>query len=141
MIAVDTNVLVYAAIVSSQFHPRARALIKQLSESSKQWAIPLPCLHEFFAIVTHPRIYSPAASPAQAWRQIEAWTASPSLVLLSESRSHLDTLGRLVRDGDVRGPLIHDARVAAICIDHGVRELVSQDRDFSRFAELTVRPL
>ena len=93
-------------------------------------------------MVTHPRIYDPPSTPAQALVQMEAWCASPTVSLLAEELDHLDVLGHLVRTGDVRGPQVHDARVAAVCLSAGVRELWSVDRDFSRFPGLrTVNPL
>ena len=59
MIAVDTNLLVYAHREDSPWHDAAYARIAELAESRAPWAIPWPCLHEFLAIVTHPRIYAP----------------------------------------------------------------------------------
>jgi uncharacterized protein len=60
------------------------------------------------------------------------------LVLLAESAVHWPTLRALLANGRVVGPQVHDARVAALCRQHGVRELWSADRDFNRFAGLTV---
>lgn len=100
---------------------------------------PWPCPHEFFAIATHPRIYDPPSSTADTVDQIDAWTESPSLVLIGESIGHWPTLRSSLLAGRIRGPMVHDARVAAICESHGVRELWSADRDFGRFAGLRVR--
>ena len=95
MIAVDTNLLVYAHRQDSPFHHRAAEQIRSLAESPSQWAIPWPCLHEFYSIVTHRRIYSPPSTLQQSIDQIEAWLASPSLVLLSESETHWTVLRAL----------------------------------------------
>ncbi|RLB44033.1 MAG: VapC toxin family PIN domain ribonuclease, partial [Deltaproteobacteria bacterium] len=84
MIGVDTNILVYAHREDSPWHERAYACIKQLAEGSAPWAIPWPCVHEFLAIVTHPRIYQPPTPLSRALEQVEAWLESPSLVMLSE---------------------------------------------------------
>ncbi|HWH31670.1 MAG TPA: TA system VapC family ribonuclease toxin [Egibacteraceae bacterium] len=138
MIALDTNVLVYAHRADSPFHDQAARVLRDLAEGTANWAIPWPCLHEFFAVATHPRIYDPPSTPAQALAQMEAWCASPTVSLLAEELDHLDVLGRLLRAGDVRGPQVHDARVAAVCLSAGVRELWSVDRDFSRFPQLRV---
>ena len=106
------------------------------------WAIPWPCVHEFLAIVTHPRIYAPPTPLARAFDQVEAWLESPTLVLLGESPTHWATLRAMLSAGSVVGPRVHDARVAALCRDHGVSALWSADRDFSRFAGVaTVNPL
>jgi uncharacterized protein len=138
MIAVDTNILVYAHREDSPFHEAAFQRVAQLAEGPAVWAIPWPCLHEFLAIVTHPRIYIPPTPLAGALDQVDAWLESPALVLLTESPAHWPTLRALLATGRVSGPLVHDARVAALCRQHGVRELWSADRDFSRFAGLAV---
>jgi hypothetical protein len=114
--------------------------MSELARGSRPWAIPWPCIYEFFSVVTHPRIWKEAAStPAQAWAQIVAWTDSPSLTLLAESEEFRDHLRAFVLRPRVRGPVIHDARVAAICLAHGVEVLLTRDRDFSLFSELVVR--
>lgn len=138
MIAVDTNILVYAHREEAPFHAVAFRRVAELAEGPASWAIPWPCLHEFLAIVTHPRIYAPPTPLAQALDQVEAWLESPTLALLAESPTHWATLRGLLLGGRVAGAQVHDGRVAALCRQHGVRELWSADRDFSRFAGLAV---
>jgi predicted nucleic acid-binding protein len=113
-------------------------LVAGLAEGPNAWAIPWPCLHEFLAIVTRPRIYDPPTPLQRALDQVEAWLEAPSLVLITESDGYWPELKHLVTAGQIIGPRVHDARIAALCRQHGVRELWSADRDFSRFAELTV---
>jgi uncharacterized protein len=138
VIAVDTNILVYAHRQDSPFHESAERQIAQLAEGLAPWAIPWPCLHEFLAIVTHPRIYAPPTPLARAVHQVDVWLESPSLVLLAETASHWTTLRTLLSAGRVAGPVVHDARVAALCLQHGVSALWSADRDFNRFPGLKV---
>jgi uncharacterized protein len=138
VIAVDTNILIYAHREDSPFHTAAAQRIAEFAEGRAPWAIPWPCLHEFLAIVTHPRIYDPPTPIDLALDQVEAWLEAPTLVLLAESERHWLELRSLIVAGRIAGPRVHDARVAALCRQHGVRELWSADRDFSRFAELTV---
>ena len=138
MIAVDTNILVYAHREDSPFHETAFQCVMELAEGPASWAIPWPCLHEFLAIVAHPRIYRPPTPLARALRQADAWLESPTLALLAESTTHWSNLRALLSAGRVAGALIHDARVAALCRQHGVRELWSADRDFSRFSGFPV---
>ena len=88
MIAVDSNVLVYAHREDSPWHDAAYDRIAHLAEGQAQWAIPWPCIHEFLAIVTHSRIYSPPSPMKRAVDQVEAWMESPGLVLLSESEHY-----------------------------------------------------
>jgi len=139
MIAVDTNLLVYAHREDSAWHEAAYSRLAKLAEDQAQWAIPWPCLHEFLAIVTHPRIYAPPTPLEKALNQVEAWLESPSLILLAESDGYWPVLKSILRTGHVSGPQTHDARVAALCQFHGVRELWTADRDFSRFPGLNVR--
>ncbi len=138
MIATDTNILVYAHRADSQWHDRAKSRIEALAHGRISWGLPWPCVHEFVAVATHPRIYDPASTLSQAIDQAGAWLESPAAVLLGETREHWQVLTGLLQEGRVTGPLVHDARVAAICIAHGVTELWTADRDFSRFPGLAV---
>ena len=139
MIAVDTNLLVYAHREDSPWHAAAYARVAELAEGRDPWAIPWPCVHEFLAIVTHPRIYAPPTPLANALDQVDAWLESPSLALLAESEGYWPELRALLHDGQIAGPRVHDARVAALCRLHGVRELWTADRDFGRFSGLAFR--
>ena len=138
MIALDTNLLVYAHREDSPFHDVAFECVRRCAEAATPWALPWPCLHEFFSIVTHPRIYDPPTPQAQALDQIDAWLQSPSVVLLAESSAHWSALRGLLAQARTVGPAVHDARIAALCLQHGVRELWSADRDFGRFPALKV---
>lgn len=139
MIAVDTNVLVYAHREDSEWHAAAYEALAGLAEGKAHWAVPWPCIHEFLAIATHPRIFSSPSSLLAAIDQVDAWLESPSVVLLAESPTHWPALKEGLTAGRVTGPQIHDARIAALCLQHGVRELWTADRDFSRFPALEVR--
>jgi toxin-antitoxin system PIN domain toxin len=138
VIAVDTNILVYAHREDSEWHAAAAAKVTALAEGRASWAIPWPCIHEFLAIVTHPRIYVPPTPVAKAADQVQAWLESPSLVLLSESETHWRALRDALVGGKVAGARVHDARIAALCAQHGVKALWSADRDFGRFPKLDV---
>lgn len=139
MIAVDTNILVYAHRADSPHHEAARSTLQSLAAGSARFAIPWPCIHEFLAICTHPRIYEPPSTPAEALQAVEALRELPNIALLSEAPDHLKQLVELVTRANVRGPKTHDARIAAICIAHGVDELLTADRDFSYFPALRTR--
>ena len=138
MIAIDTNLLIYAHREDSPFHESALACVSRLAQGRAPWAIPWPCVQEFFAIATHPRIYKPPTPIARALEQIDAWLESPTLVLLAESVVHWPQLKALLLKAKTAGPAVHDARIAALCLQHGVAELWSADRDFNRFADLKV---
>ncbi|MCI0539156.1 MAG: PIN domain-containing protein [Verrucomicrobiales bacterium] len=139
MIAVDSNILVYAHREDSPWHASAYACIAELAEGQAPWAIPWPCLHEFLAIVSHPRIYIPPTPIGKAIEQVDAWLESPSVVLFSESEDYWRQLRPTLVTSRVLGPQIHDARVVALCLQHGVRELWTADRDFTRFPSIRIQ--
>ena len=139
MIAVDTNLLVYAHREDSEFHPPARDSIDSLRHQAAPWAIAWPCIHEFIAIVTHPAIYKPASAPSEAFAFLDALFASPQLNLLAESPGYFEKLRKISVAARLKGPRIHDARIAALCLHHGATELWSADRDFSAFPQLKIR--
>ncbi len=139
MIALDTNILVYAHRRDSRWHTPAARTLETLANGRHAWAIPWPCVHEFYAIVTHPRIYAPATTPSQALAQLRAWRESPGLILLSEDEAYWPSFESVVDHSRITGGAIHDARVAALCLRHGVQELLTADRDFSRFPTLATR--
>ena len=140
MIAVDTNVLVYAHRRESRVHGEAVQVLRKLAEGDRPWAVPWPCCYEFLSVVTNRRIWRGAeSSPAEAWNQLEAWTDSPSSRLIGETSGFLEVLERFARRPRVRGPVVHDALVAAICLAHGIDELLTRDRDFALFPELETR--
>jgi toxin-antitoxin system PIN domain toxin len=138
LIAVDTNILVHAHREDSPFHGAAADCMTEVAEGQANWAIPWPCLHEFLAIVTHPRIYTPPSPLPRALDQIDAWLESPTLVLLAEATGYWPTLRALILAGRVTAGRVHEGRIAALCRQHAVRELWSADRDFSRFAGVSV---
>ena len=142
MIAVDTNVLVYAHRAESAFHTQAFACLKSLAEGSQPWGIPVSCLHEFLSVATNPKVFKPASSLEQALAQVDAWLASPQAHILHSGSQHWQVLSGISRKAKLQGGQFHDARIAAICIENGVAVLWSADRDFGRFKTLkTVNPL
>lgn len=138
MIAIDTNVLVYAHRKDSPHHDKAHELLHKLVSSPAPFAIPWPCVSEFLAVTTHPRIYRPPSPTPDALQAISALVALENTHLICETSNHLELLTNLVGPG-VIGPKLHDARIAAICLGHGITELLTADRDFSYFPKLKTR--
>lgn len=142
MNAVDTNLLVYAHRTDSAFHAQARTFLRALAEGDVAWAIPWPCVHEFLAIVTNPRIWKRPSPPGTALAAVAAWRSSPKLFLLAEDEQYWQVLENLMRTSKVVGGKVHDARIAALALHHRIDTLFTADRDFSRFSALrTKNPL
>jgi toxin-antitoxin system PIN domain toxin len=139
MIAIDTNVLIYARREEAPFHGEARSLLRSLAEGEEHWALAWPCVYEFLRVVTHPRVFDPPTDLEAALEDMDSLLDSPSLVLLGEGPAHRAHLMRIVTEGRAIGNLIHDAHIAALLVEHGVREFWSSDRDFTRFPSLRVR--
>jgi toxin-antitoxin system PIN domain toxin len=139
LIAVDTNLLVYAHRSAMPQHAAARAALERLASRQGGWAVPWPCVHEFVAVVTrHGAGLRPTPVP-QAFEAIEAWLSHPGCRLLGETAAHLDLWRALVERAGAVGGAVHDARIAAICLGHGVEELWTRDRDFARYPDLRTR--
>jgi hypothetical protein len=140
MIAVDTNLLVYAHRREARLGEAAFALMRNLAEGDHAWAIPWPCCYEFLSVVTNRRIWKDGATPSRhAWQQVAVWMASPVHRTIGETTNFADILSSFVQRPHVVGGVVHDARIAAICVAHGVDELLTRDRDFSLFPELRTR--
>ncbi len=105
----------------------------QLAEGPVPWAIPWPCIYEFLRVVTHARVFSPPVPMTIALHDLDQILRSSTLVLLSETERHADVMKTILHGAGVTGNLLHDAQIAALCVEHGISELVTGDRDFSRF--------
>ena len=103
MIAVDTNILVYAHRADAEWHTPAAQAITSLANLSAPWAIPWPCIHEFLAVVTSPRIYAPPTPLKRACEQVDAWLESPSLVLIGEDEDYWPMLRDVLVGAKVAG--------------------------------------
>jgi hypothetical protein len=141
MIAVDTNVLVFADRSELPKHRQALAALRELAEGRDAWALPVFCIGEFIRVVSHPRIFEPPTPATEAAAQVAALLESPSVRLLSPGRRYWEILAELIDDGGVAGNLVFDAQIAAVCLEHGARTLLTDDRDFARFPKITIRRL
>jgi toxin-antitoxin system PIN domain toxin len=139
VIALDTNILVYARRAETPFHQEARKLLRDLAEGRRPWSIPWVCVYEFVRVVTHPRVFDPPTALDAVVEDLESLLDSPTLMLLGEGPRHAGAMREALFSGQATGNLVHDAHIAAILLEHGVRELWTADRDFARFAGLKVR--
>jgi len=139
MIALDTNVLVYARRQETKHHAPARDLIDSLATGDEPWGLPWPCVYEFLRVVTHLRVFDPPTLLGPALDGLLSLMDSSSIRMLGEGSTHAMHMVRMASIGDARGNLIHDAHIAALCLENGVTELWTADRDFARFTGLRIR--
>lgn len=141
MIAVDTNILVYAHREESPRHRAARARLTELAEGDALWGIPVFCVTEFARVMTHPRLFDPAYGADEACRALDRIFQSPSLRVLHTGATFLARFAEAVREANAIGNLVFDAQIVAVCRESGVTCLVTEDRDFARFRRFTTESL
>jgi hypothetical protein len=141
VIAIDTNVLIYAHRGEVPLHGVALAKLKSIAEGGLPWALPVFCIGEFVRVVTHPRVFSPPTSLELALDFLERLLASPGARLLVPSASFASMFGETCRQAGARGNLVFDAQVVALCREHGVDRILTEDRDFARFPQIELQRL
>ncbi len=138
MIAIDTNLLVYAHRREMGEHEAARAALRRLTEEPA-WGLPWPVAHEFVRVVSEPRWFVDPTPLAHALSTIATLLRAPGCRALGEGPGHWKRLTEVAIAGRAGQALLYDARIAAICLAHGVNELWTADRDFGRFPGLRTR--
>lgn len=141
MIAVDTNVLVYAHRQELRKHRGARQRLVALAEGRATWAIPVFCLGEFLRVITHRRLFDPPHTPAEATDALSRLLESPSVSVLTPGPEFSSFLVEAVREAEASGNLVFDAQIVAVCREAGVTALLTEDRDFDRFRRFSVQRL
>jgi hypothetical protein len=132
----DVNVLIYAHREDAPEHERYAAWLQALTTSDEPFALSDVILSGFLRIVTNPRIFDPATPMDTALAFCQSLVDWPRASLITPSRRHWEIFTTLCHD--IRGPLVADAYIAALAIEHGC-ELVTTDSDFARFPGLRWR--
>ena len=122
-------------------HRAAYSRLVALGESQARWAIPVFCLGEFIRVITHPRLFAPPYAPHEACEAVQRMTASPSAIILQPGPDYGELLLEAVRESGAVGNLVFDAQIVALCREHGVSRLLTEDRDFDRFPGLIIERL
>lgn len=133
---VDATLLLDARNSSAELHEPAREWLEESLNGTTRVGLPWWSLTAFIRIATNPRAYPDPLRPDEAARQVAEWLDAPRAWLAQPTSNSQRVFLDLVRDHGVRGPLVTDAQLAALTIDHGVA-VVSSDADFARFREVT----
>jgi len=137
VIAVDTNVLVFAHREELPEHERALRWLRHLATGVVPWALPIFCVGEFFRVVTHSRVFAPPSTLVQAIDAMRGLRTSTSLRVLNPGAQFPRLFEEMLQQADARGNLVFDAQIAALCREHGVDRILTMDRDFARFTTPT----
>lgn len=135
MIVVDANVLLYAYNRRSEHHEACRSWLESALRGRDSIGLGWPTVLAFVRIATNPRVFAHPLPIAEAVGIVDEWFDCPAVVLVEPSPAYWATLRRQLVDGQVAGPLVSDAALASLALEHGAT-LCTTDRDFRRFQGL-----
>jgi toxin-antitoxin system PIN domain toxin len=135
VILVDANLLIYAYHPRAEQHEKSRLWLENVLSGPDLVRFAWLTLWAFLRISTNSRIFEHPLSAGEAAEAMSSWLAQPAAGILEPGERHLEILRALVRDGQASGPLVSDAALAAIAVEHGAT-LFTTDRDFARFPQL-----
>ncbi|HJR91202.1 MAG TPA: TA system VapC family ribonuclease toxin [Acidimicrobiia bacterium] len=133
MIAVDTNILIYAHRAETGLHAEARSALARLVEGLTPWGLPVFVLGEFLRVVTHPAVLDPPTSREVALAALRSIVATPTCRVLNALEGYSTVLESVVAEAKVEGNAVLDAQIVAVCQQHGVDEILTEDRGLRRF--------
>ena len=137
MILVDANLLLYAYDSTAPEHPNARRWLEDVLAKPEPVLLPWQSIYAFLRIATNPRAWRTPLTVEEARAIVDEWLSLPNVITPSPTERHWEILREFLADSQCRGPLVADAVLAALAMEHGA-ELCTNDRDFSRFPKLRV---
>jgi len=135
LILVDANLLLYAYHPRAEQHEASRAWLEAALSGTELVRFAWLTLWAFLRIATNPRAFERPLSAAEAEAAVSSWLAQPMAGLLEPGERYWQILRTLIVTSQASGPLVMDAALAALAIEHGAT-LHSTDRDFTRFSGL-----
>lgn len=132
MILIDANLLLYAYHSRAEHHVKSRKWLEKVLAGPGLVRFAWLTLWAFLRIGTSRNVFARPLSTAEAEAAISAWLAQPAAGILDPGERHWDILRGLVRESQTSGPLVMDAVLAALAIEHGAT-ICTADRDFARF--------
>jgi toxin-antitoxin system PIN domain toxin len=135
MTIIDANLLLYAYNADAPQQPMAAQWLGKLLASGEMVALPWVTIWAFIRIGTNSRIWPNPLPAREAFAIVGEWLAQPGVVPLQPGPLHAEILEKLVTDHGATGPMVTDAVLAALAMEHGAL-LASTDQDFRRFPNL-----
>jgi hypothetical protein len=141
VILIDANLLIYAYNPAASEHTRAKTWLSGVLSQPEPVRLALITVLAFMRILSNPRLFRRPLSIMEATAIVNSWIERPAVDILQPTPRHWMILRDLLEKGQSQGPLVSDAHLAALAIEHGAT-LCTTDRDFSRFPGLRfVNPL
>lgn len=137
-LAIDTNILLYASDTDSPHHMTALSFLTGVAAGPETSYLPWPVIMGYLRIATHPTVFAVPLSPAEAERNVSQLLGRPHVQPLAARDGFWDVYRRVGSPNPVRGGMVTDAWIAALCLQNGVTRIATNDRDFSRFDFLRV---
>jgi uncharacterized protein len=138
MMLVDANLLLYAYDPQSEHHEASRRWLEKTLSGSELVRFAWVSLWAFLRISTNPRVFERPLSADEASSVVTSWLEQPCADILEPGERHWEILRGLLTSAQARGPMVMDAALAALAIEHGAM-LETTDRDFARFPGLKWR--
>jgi toxin-antitoxin system PIN domain toxin len=141
VILVDANLLLYAYDRTSPVHEPARRWLQDVFSGKENVGLSWIAVLAFLRITTNPKIFKEPFSIEDAVEIVNDWFAQPSVSLVHPGDRHWPLFRKLLLEYRVQGPLVTDAHVATLALEHDI-PIFTRDTDFDRFLGLrSVNPL
>jgi uncharacterized protein len=138
MIAVDTNLLVYAHRSGLPEHRSAIQALEAAFNRPSRWGLPQFCIAEFWSIVTHPRFGPRPSTPKEAEEFVAGILRDGDGDVWMPGHDFVFRLMQLAIELGVRGSRIFDLQIALVSFENGATELWTHDRSFQKIPGLKV---
>lgn len=136
---VDTNIFIYATDQDSKFHGPAKSFVSKCMSDDETWCFTWVNIFEYLRVTTHPAVFNKPMSSEEAEKNISSFLSLPQVEILLEGKSFFEVYKELVLEtGQVSGNLVHDAHIAALMRQHGVKKIYTLDIQFKVFPYLEV---
>lgn len=135
MIVIDANLLIYAYDLDSAHHKKSHSWLEEALSGVEAVGLPWQSVSAFLRVITNRRLSGMRVSLQQAVQVVDEWLQQPNVQMLVPADQHWSVLRQMILEGQASGPLVSDAEIAAITIEHGA-VLHTADRDFARFPGL-----
>ncbi|HMO51799.1 MAG TPA: PIN domain-containing protein [Kiritimatiellia bacterium] len=142
MILIDTNIFLYAVNGDDPRSSTARRALESIINSGGPWALSWSIVYEFLRVATHPRVFPAPLDAERAWAFIAEIIHHPGGLMLTETVVHEETVDRCIQEAPrMHGNLLHDFHIAVLMREHGIKRVLTENRDFLMFPWIEVQRL